>query len=215
MLRPEIILTSHLKPPVVSHLQMAKCHLWFWRPFTLNWSFPPRPDMEVSDDDTYSYDWNIYIYIFMFWRNLTILDTRIITNQHCHPQSYAAGTSETLWIRFYRSNILHFRETEWPNLSIYYPTSPSVLSGTQHPGSKRSKFCFAADVVDKIVPAVVRLELFQLKQDKITPSTPGNRTAPFCPFPSPGCLFPARSSLWRAAPGLQCQRTAGSSTNRR
>lgn len=171
--------------------------------------------MEVSDDDTYSYDWNIYIYIFMFWRNLTILDTRIITNQHCHPQSYAAGTSETLWIRFYRSNILHFRETEWPNLSIYYPTSPSVLSGTQHPGSKRSTFCFAADVVDKIVPAVVRLELFQLKQDKITPSTPGKRTAPFCPFPSPGCLFPARSSLWRAAPGLQCQRTAGSSTNRR
>lgn len=63
MLRPEIILTSHLKPPVVSHLQMAKCHLWFWRPFTLNWSFPPRPDMEVSDDDTYSYDWNIYIHI--------------------------------------------------------------------------------------------------------------------------------------------------------
>lgn len=68
-------------------------------------------------------------------------------------------------------------------MSIYYPTSPSVLSGTQHPGSKRSTFCFAADVVDKIVPAVVRLELFQLKQDKITPSTPGNRTAPFLSFP--------------------------------
>ncbi|XP_074525889.1 serine protease HTRA1A [Halichoeres trimaculatus] len=47
-------------------------------------------------------------------------------------------------------------------------TAPVILiqrgaceSGMQHPGSMRYRFNFIADVVDKIVPAVVHLELFQ------------------------------------------------------
>lgn len=36
-----------------------------------------------------------------------------------------------------------------------------VFQEIQHPGRMRYKFNFIADVVDKIVPAVVHLELFR------------------------------------------------------